>query len=100
MARIKDSGAIAAAPAEVWKLAGDFRGLHRWHPGVARSEPEEGGRRRLTTVEGAVILEDRLPADGERSYCYSIVESGLPLTRHKLPSRPRRPRHRHHRSAK
>ena len=83
MGQIKDSEEIAAEPAEVWKLAGDFHGLHRWHPGIAASEPEEGGRRRrLTTVDGAVILEDRLPADDERTYRYSIVESGLPITRH------------------
>jgi mxaD protein len=83
MGQITDSEEIAAEPAEVWRVAGDFHGLHRWHPGVASSEAEEGGgRRRLTTVDGAIIVEDRLPANDERTYRYAIVESGLPMTRH------------------
>jgi carbon monoxide dehydrogenase subunit G len=83
MGQIKDSEAIAADPADVWRVVGDFQGFHRWHPGVTASAAEnEGRRRRLTTLDGAVIVEDRLPADSERTYRYAIVESGLPMTRH------------------
>ncbi len=66
-----------------WAAVGDFCGIEKWHPAVAKctlSEKDGKTFRELTLGDGAKILE-RLESrnDGEMSYTYSIVESPLPV---------------------
>lgn len=72
---------VAAPASEVWRLIGDFHGLDRWHPVVAKSEPARIGEdefRTLTTRDGARILE-HLVAQTTHSYTYAIARSPLPV---------------------
>jgi hypothetical protein len=72
---------VAAPASEVWRLIGDFHGLDRWHPAVAKSEPARIGAdefRTLTTRDGARILE-HLVARNTHSCTYAIVRSPLPV---------------------
>jgi hypothetical protein len=75
---------IAADPAAVWDYAGDFGGLHRWHPGVLETTMEDGGKvRRLKLRNGGTTVERLLEHDDVRRICrYSIVESALPIRQH------------------
>ena len=84
MATASHSIEIAADPAAVWDYVGDFNGLPRWHPGVAESKLEEGGKvRRLKLKNGGVNVERLLERDDARHICrYSITESGLPVRQH------------------
>lgn len=74
---------IAASADIVWAAIGDFCGIAAWHPVVAKCEPlSEAGAtlRKLTTKDGAVLLERQLSFEpGRRSYSYSILESPLPV---------------------
>lgn len=75
---------VAAPASEVWRLVGDFHGLDRWHPAVARSEPATIGGdefRVLTTGDGGRILE-HLVARDSHSYTYAIVRSPLPVAQY------------------
>lgn len=72
---------VAAPASEVWRLVGDFHGLDRWHPAVAKSEHAEIGGdefRVLTTGDGGRILE-HLMQKGSHGYSYAIVRSPLPV---------------------
>jgi len=74
---------IAAGADIVWAAIGDFCGIAAWHPVVARCEPGRDGNatlRKLTTKDGAVLLERQLSFEpARRSYSYSILESPLPV---------------------
>lgn len=72
------------APADVvWTTIGDFCGIAKWHPVVAKCEAsEQGGStlRKLTTKDGAILLEKLTALDrGKRTYSYEILESPLPV---------------------
>lgn len=76
---------IAAPPATVWKMIGNYNHLDVWHPAVAASDltgsgTSAGDVRVLTLGDGATITE-RLVAysDTERSYTYAIEASPLPV---------------------
>lgn len=72
---------VAAPVSEVWALIGDFHGVPRWHPAIAKSERATIGEdefRTLTTRDGARILE-HLVAQDSHSYTYAIVRSPLPV---------------------
>ncbi|MCG3201705.1 MAG: IS1595 family transposase ISMpo2 [Gammaproteobacteria bacterium] len=76
---------IAAPPATVWKMIGNYNHLDVWHPAVAASDltgsgTSAGDVRVLTLRDGATITE-RLVAysDAERSYTYAIEGSPLPV---------------------
>lgn len=73
---------LAAGPSRVWLLLSNFHGLAEWHPGVRVSAPEEGGRRRrLTLVDGSVLLEELSSfSSRDRSYSYAYVDGDLPVT--------------------
>jgi mxaD protein len=84
--QVEESIAVAARPAEVWKLVGDFRGVDDWHPAVATSNlvkgtnNTQGAVRSITTKDGATIVEELLAFNGkEYSMRYRIVESPLPV---------------------
>ena len=71
---------LAARPADVWTVVGQFDGT--WHPLVATLQTTGsagvGQLRRIKTIDGKIIVE-RLDAidDGRRSLKYSMV-SGIP----------------------
>lgn len=67
---------------QVWDLIGGFNALPDWHPAVASSELENGGRiRKLNLVSGGMIVEKlEKISDNERIYTYSIVDSPLPVS--------------------
>ncbi|MCV5950187.1 SRPBCC family protein, partial [Escherichia coli] len=49
--KISQSIMIKASPDAVWKVAGDFAGIGRWHPAVAKAEgsgSRDGGSRTVT----------------------------------------------------
>lgn len=66
----------------VWQLVGGFLSLHDWLPMIASSETLEGGRvRKLTTADGAVIVERLQTYDNaNRTYSYSIDTGPFPAT--------------------
>ena len=67
---------------KAWQLVGGFDSLPDWLPFIVNSEAMEGGRlRKLTTADGAVVIE-RLEAfdNAARTYTYSISEGPFPVT--------------------
>ena len=73
-----------ADAATVWAVIGDFNGLHKWHPGVADSRVEDGGRlRHLTLRDGGFVVERLMQLDPARRLCtYGIIEGRLPIRAH------------------
>ncbi|KFE52780.1 SRPBCC family protein [Pseudomonas syringae] len=67
---------------KVWQLVGGFLTLNDWLPMIASSESLEGGRvRKLTTADGAVIVERLQTYDNaNRTYSYSIDTGPFPAT--------------------
>ncbi len=67
---------------QVWQVIGGFNALPDWHPGIEKSELEDGGTVRRLTVPGAGTIVERLENldDNARSYSYSIVEGPLPVS--------------------
>lgn len=76
---------LAADAGEVWAVLGDFNGLPRWNTGVERSDLSNGGKRRTLTLKvGGTVVEDLLHHDDAgRTMTYSIIESAVPVSRHK-----------------
>lgn len=80
--------AIVHAPLDkVWPLFRDFNGLAGWHPGIAQSRLEEGGRhdaigsvRYLTLKPSGFVREQLLMLDDPGAALrYSIIETDLPM---------------------
>ncbi len=80
--------AVIHAPLDkVWPLFRDFNGLGGWHPGVAESRLEEGGRhdavgsvRHLTLRPSGFVREQLLMLDDPNTELrYSIIETDLPM---------------------
>jgi hypothetical protein len=85
MPKVSMEDKLAIPLEEVWKLIGGFNALPDWHPAVAKSTLEEGGRvRRLDLVGGGSIVE-RLESfdENEKTYSYSIVAGPLPVANYK-----------------
>lgn len=82
MATASASLRLPVAADTVWQLVGGFLSLPHWLPFIASSEPDEGGRlRKLTTADGAVIVERLETFDNQaRTYSYSITEGPFPVT--------------------
>lgn len=79
MSKLKLDANLPASVAEVWKLIGGFSTMPDWHPAVVSSETEEGGTvRRLKLLGGGEIVE-KLEANDDHSYTYSIMDSPLPV---------------------
>jgi hypothetical protein len=85
--KVEESVALAAPPAAVWKIIGDYAGLHQWHPVVASTEISKGkdnvrgAVRTLTTKDGAKIVEELLAYNGKgHSMRYRFLESPIPVT--------------------
>lgn len=82
------TSAIVQAPlAKVWPLFRDFNGLAGWHPGIAQSRLEEGGRhdaigsvRYLSLKPSGFVREQLLMLDDPGTALrYSIIETDLPM---------------------
>ena len=81
MAKVSMQSAVNMSADELWKLIGQFNALPDWHPAVASSKLEEGGRlRRLSLLGGGEIVE-RLEKidDADRLYRYSLVSGPWPV---------------------
>lgn len=80
--KIDQSITIQAPPDAVWKVVGDFGGIGRWHPDVAKAEASggnvEGTTRRVTLKAGGTLVEglDEWLADG-RTYSYRMSDPDL-----------------------
>ena len=81
MPKVTSETILPVSPSEIWRMIGEFNALAQWHPGVAKSVLEEGGKiRRLSLVGGGEIVELlESHDDGGKTYSYSIVESPLPV---------------------
>lgn len=83
---VEESVTLAAKPAVVWKMIGDYNALAAWHPVVAKTEiikgknNSNGALRSVETKDGAKLIEELLAYDGKKnSMRYRIVESPLPV---------------------
>ncbi|WP_054342903.1 SRPBCC family protein [Neptunomonas antarctica] len=76
---VEESIMVNANPAAVWALAGNFNGLDRWHPAIAKSHQAEDVRT-LTLQDGATITErlTNYNAQGQH-YSYAITSDPLPV---------------------
>jgi mxaD protein len=85
--KVEESIPVAAKPAVVWQLIGDFRGLPQRHPAVSSTEIVKGKNnargavRSIDTKDGVRLTEELLAYDGRRhSMRYRIIESPLPVS--------------------
>ena len=85
MAKVSVSQKIPANAQQVWDMIGNFNGLADWHPGIQKSQLEEGGTvRRLTLPDGSTLVETLISADGEeRTYDYIIPDGQMPFSGYK-----------------
>jgi hypothetical protein len=84
---VKKSVDVSASPKAAWKAVGDFCGIGKWHPAIAKCEiSKKGGAtyRKLTLKGGGEILEKELNRNNsKKSYSYSIESSPLPVANYK-----------------
>jgi hypothetical protein len=66
---------------ELWKLVGGFNAFPDWHPGIEKSDLDDGGQRRtMSLVGGGTIVETLVNHDdGSKTYSYEIKDSPLPV---------------------
>lgn len=83
---VEESAILSAKPAAVWKIIGDFAGLHGWHPVVAKTEiikgkdNRKGAVRSIETKDGVKLVEELLAYDGKKATMrYRIIKSPLPV---------------------
>ncbi len=80
---VRQSVEVKAPPEQVWALIGNFCSIAKWHPVIADcalSQKDGVATRKLTTVDGAVLLEKRVQySDEGMSYTYTILDSPLPV---------------------
>jgi mxaD protein len=80
--KVDQSIVIEAPPEAVWKVVGDFGGIARWHPDVAKAEASggnvEGATRTVTLKAGGTLVEglDEWLGDG-RTYAYRMSDPDL-----------------------
>ena len=79
--KVSQSITIKASPDAVWKVAGDFAGIGRWHPAVAKAEgsgSKDGGSRTVTFKNGGALTEslDEYKPE-EHSYSYRMSDPDL-----------------------
>lgn len=73
--KIDEAVEVAAAPAAVWALVGDFGALAQWNPRLASSAADQGNTvgstRTLRLAQGGTLseeLDEHLPAEMSMSY--------------------------------
>jgi len=80
---VKKSVDVSASPKATWKAIGDFCGIGKWHPAIAKCEiSKKGGAtyRTLTLKGGGEVHEKKLDwDDAKKTYSYSIESSPLPV---------------------
>ena len=83
MLEVKREMQVAAAPADVWVVIGDFGALADWHPAASASSAEtvRGEVRRTIVVGDGARLVEKLENldDAAHTYSYSILEGPLPV---------------------
>lgn len=83
MLEVKRETQVAATPAEVWAVIGDFGGLAEWHPAATASSAETVGgeiHRTIVVGDGARLVEKlENHSDADHTYSYSILEGPLPV---------------------
>lgn len=79
--KVSQSITIKASPDAVWRVAGDFAGIGRWHPALAKAEgsgTKDGGTRTLTFKNGGRLEESLDEYKPEaRTYSYRMGEPDL-----------------------
>ena len=85
MPKVAMEDKLAIPLEEVWKLIGGFNALPDWHPAVAKSTLEDGGRVRKLDLVGGGSITERLESfdENEKTYSYSIVAGPLPVANYK-----------------
>lgn len=84
--QVKEEVLLAATPAQVWAVIGDYAGLASWHPAVAKTgivqgkNNQRGAVREVETRDGARLIESLQRMQPGRSMTYRIVESPLPVS--------------------
>ena len=84
--QVEEEVLLAASPAKVWAVMGDYAGLAGWHPAVAKTgivrgkNNQRGAVREFETRDGARIIESLQSMQPGRSMTYRIVESPLPVS--------------------
>ena len=75
------SATSASAPAAVWAKIGDFCGIGKWHPAVAKCALSAEDKIRTLDHKGGGVIHERQEArdDSAYSYSYSIVDGPLPV---------------------
>jgi hypothetical protein len=80
---VKKSVDVSASPDAAWKAIGDFCGIGKWHPAIAKceiSEKDGATYRTLTLKGGGEVYEKKLAwDDAGRAYTYAIERSPLPV---------------------
>lgn len=91
MSKVEMSTELAVSPAQLWQVIGGFNALADWHPAVASSELEDGGKvRRLKLVGGGEIVERLIESDdNEHLYSYEIIDAPLPVQNYRATIRVR-----------
>ena len=83
MLEVKRETQVAAAPADVWAVIGDFGKLADWHPAASASSAEtvRGDIHRTIVVGDGARLVEKLENldDAAHTYSYSILEGPLPV---------------------
>ena len=83
---VKRSVTLEGSPEATWSLIGDYCGIEKWDPGVAKCEIASGTNNRpgavrlLTLGDGSTMTEELVRHEsGLRTYSYRILRSLLPV---------------------
>ena len=87
MAKIHESGVVAAPVERVWEYVRDFNSLPKWFPGVTDSHIEPGvapgqaGCVRNFGLEGGARIRERMLELSDRDHVcrYTMIECPLPI---------------------
>lgn len=83
MARVIERREIAAAPAAIWELAGDFSRAGEWCSGIVslQANGNATGATRVIDIGGASPLIERLETidQAARALVYSVLSGPLPV---------------------
>ena len=65
----------------VWQKVGDFCGIAKWHPAIAKCELSSDGKERTLSLKGGGSIVERLVRwnDKAHSYTYKILSGPLPV---------------------
>jgi hypothetical protein len=69
---------------QVWSKVGDFCGISKWHPAVAKCELSADKKDRTLTLKGGGTIVEHLVrwSDKMHSYTYKIVSGPLPVDKY------------------